>query len=90
MGGEAFLYPFLIFTCAVASVMFAVILRKILGTKYGFAQFLLVAIAAPLTVLLMAMRDPEMDWEYVRFSLGLSAITSCSVVVFYALIRLRK
>ena len=90
MGGEAFIYPFLILTSAVASVIFAVILRKVFGTNYRFAQFLLVAVAAPLTVMLMAMGDPEMVWEYVTFSAGLSALTSCSVAVVYALIRLRK
>ena len=90
MGGEAFIYPFLILTSAVASVIFAVILRKVFGTNYRFAQFLLVAVAAPLTVMLMAIRDPERVWEYARFSTGLSAIASCSVAVVCVLIRSRR
>jgi uncharacterized membrane protein YwaF len=90
MGVEAFIYPFLVLICVLASGIFAWLLNRALGTKYRFLQLLSVALAAPLAVLLLALRDPSAVWEYVRISTGLAIIASCSVAVLYALIRLRK
>jgi hypothetical protein len=90
MGVEAFIYPFLILISALVSMILAACLRKIFGAKYGVSQFLLVAVAAPSTVLFLSVRDPAMVWEYVAFSSGLSAVASWSVAIFYAWARMRK
>jgi hypothetical protein len=90
MGGEAFVYPLLILAVTVASALIALIFRRMFGAKYRFVQFSMVAVAAPMAFMLMAMRNPEMAWEYVRFSTGLAAVASCTVAIPYVLIRLPK
>lgn len=90
MGGEAFIYPILIVTVVMASVILAKVLRKILAVRSRLVAFLIVAFFAPTIMLLIALQDPKMVWDYVMFSVGLSAIASCSVAVYYALFRLPK
>lgn len=90
MGAEAFVYPFLIFISAVASAILAAILHRAFGNDYRIGQSAFVAVAAPLVILLMSMRDPGRVWEYVRFSMGLSALTSCSIAAGFFVITARK
>ena len=90
MGVEAFIYPFLILTSALASAILAVILRRALGPKYRFAQYLLIAVAVPLIVIFVALVDPETIWESARFSIGIVASISCFVALAFASIRTRQ
>lgn len=70
--------------------MIAAILQKIFRAQFRFAQILTVVIATPVAVLLIARRDPAMVWDYVRFSVGLSAIASITVAVCWVLFRASK
>ena len=90
MGGEAFLYPFLIVAVALISVILAETLRKTSIFRKKLVHFLLITFASPSLVLLLGLRDPNMVWSYVMFSVGLAAIISCSVAVSYALFRFPK
>ena len=90
MGGEVFIYPILIVTVVMVSVILAEVLRKLLAVKSMPVVLLAVALVAPTIMFLIALQDPKMVWAYVMFSVGLSAIASCSVAVYYALFRLPR
>lgn len=90
MGGEAFLYPFLVLACALASGLCARMLHRKFGARGRFLQLLLIAFTAPVSVLVLALWDPNVDWDYAKFSIRLSAITSCTIAAIYAIIGLRK
>ena len=90
MGIEALLHPFLLLASTLASAMFAAALRGTFGFRYRSFQVFLVAVAAPLIVMLLAMRAPGMVWGYASISVGLSAAASCAAAAVYSMIGFRK
>lgn len=90
MGVELFIFPVLFAIVVVASVISIEILRKIFGIGSKAILILIVTLVAPAMVLLMGLRDPYVEWSSVTFSMGLSAIISCFVAIFYLRFRVPK
>ncbi|MEO6716355.1 MAG: hypothetical protein ABIM50_03790 [Novosphingobium sp.] len=90
MGIEAFIYPFLIIVVFGASIILSKIVLQLFKIRNKIIFFGSISLAAPIMVMLMAFSDPAMDWAYVRFSMGLAAIASCLVALFFVLFRFPK
>lgn len=90
MGGEAFIYPFLMIVVSIGSILLSEALLQIFKIQNKFLFFEFIGAAAPIVIMLMGLSDPSMDWAYVSFSMGLAAIASCLVAIFYVSFRFPK
>ena len=90
MGVEAFIYPALIVSVILGSVVVAEVLLRVLQIKSRLLVFTLVAGAAPSGIAITASQTAGAEWTYSLYSIGIATLCSCFVAALYVIFRLQR